>query len=201
MTPLRATRHHFVRFRTLNTYPNRLSSKTRMAVITAFDVSIGLNLRGLRALKNILEKTSLHPAAAAAASAKSTQDLTFHVQCCVNLATQGLGLLTRTEQETPVWNSETTLPGLESRVDKAIELLENGVKPEDLNGVEERSLEVTYGNGQTAAWGGREYILGYSIPNFMFHLCMVYSTLKSQGVEVGKMDYLTPFMEGMAPAP
>lgn len=201
MTPLRATRHHFVRFRILNTYSNRPSPKTRMAVITAFDVSIGLNLRGLRALKNILAKTSSHHATAAATSTKSTQDLSFHVQCCVNLATQGLGLLTRTEQEPSVWNSETTLPALESRVDSAIELLENGANPEDLNGVEDRSLEVTYGNGGTAAWGGKEYILGYSIPNFMFHLCMVYSTLKNQGVEVGKMDYLTPFMEGMTPAP
>ena len=65
--------------------------------------------------------------------------------------------------------------------------------------MEDQTLPVKYGNGQTASWGGREYILGYNIPNFMFHLCAVYSTLKSQGVEVGKMDYLMPFMEGMAP--
>ncbi|KAB5531376.1 hypothetical protein GE09DRAFT_1146891 [Coniochaeta sp. 2T2.1] len=175
------------------------SSVTKMTVITAFDVSIDLSLRGLRSLKAMLTKAYARPASAT--SAKSHQDLAFQVQCCVNLAVGGLGLLTRTQQEAPVWGGETTLAEMIARVDKAIELLANGAKPEDLTGIEDKSLEVTYGNGQIATWGGREYVLGYSIPNFMFHLCMAYSNLQSRGVDVGKMDYLMPFMAGMAPGP
>jgi uncharacterized protein len=175
-----------------------------MAPITAFDVSIDLNLRGLRSLKAFLTKASSHPAAATLPSAKFSQDtasLALHVQSCTNLATGGLGILTRNEQDAAEWASDqtTTLDQLISRVDKAIALLEQGAKPTDLEGVEDKTVEVTYGNGQKAEWGGRPYILGYNIPNFMFHLCMAYSTLRSQGVDVGKMDYLIPFMAGMAP--
>ncbi|KAH8908296.1 hypothetical protein BR93DRAFT_925414 [Coniochaeta sp. PMI_546] len=172
-----------------------------MALITPYDVSIGLNLRGLRTLKTILSKASANCAAGPTTSGESYPGLIFHVQCCVNLASGGLGLLTSTEQEAPVWGGEMTLQQLEARVDNTIALLEGGAKPNDLDGIEDKTVQVTYGNGQTAMWGGREYILGYSIPNFMFHLCMAYSTLQTHGVDVGKMDFLLPFMEGMAPAP
>lgn len=176
-----------------------------MSPITAFDVSIDLHLRGLRTLKSILAKAfSSSDATALLPSVKfpnDTASLAFHVQACTNLATSGLGLLTRTEQDAPVWKAEgATLEQLIAHVDKTIGLLEGGAtKPADLDGVEDRELQVTYGNGQSATWGGREYILGYSIPNFMFHLCMAYSTLRSQGVDAGKMDFLMPFMVGMAP--
>ncbi|KAK3391155.1 hypothetical protein B0H63DRAFT_467376 [Podospora didyma] len=182
-----------------------------MPPITPFDVSINLHLRGLHALKALLTKTqaSSDPAAAkclpAAQSPHDAASLAFHVQSCTNLATSGLSLLSGTEQGAPVWPTNTeniTLEHLIANVDKTIIQLEGpgGSTADLLDGVEDRDLEVTYGNGQTATWaGGREYILGYSIPNFMFHLCMAYSSLRSQGVDVGKMDFLVPFMVGMAP--
>jgi hypothetical protein len=173
-----------------------------MAPITAFDVTIDLHLRSLRTLKALLTKASAHAAAATLPSAKfpnDTASLAFHVQSCANLATSGLGLLTNTTQEAPLWTTEgATLSQLTALVDKTIAQLET-TKPADLDGVEDRELQVTYGNGQTAAWGGREYILGYNMPNTMFHLCMAYAALRSQGVEAGKMDFLLPFMVGMAP--
>ena len=178
-----------------------------MAPITAFDVSINLNLRGLKAIKSLLEKATTHSSAEndstlATEKINDIPSLAFHVQACTNLATGGLSLLTGTEQNTPTWTADSTtkLGDLISHVAETIAQIDNnGVKPVDLEGVEDQTLPVKYGNGQTASWGGREYILGYHIPNFMFHLCAVYSALKSQGVEVGKMDYLMPFMEGMAP--
>ncbi|KAK3314856.1 hypothetical protein B0H66DRAFT_605773 [Apodospora peruviana] len=178
--------------------------------ITAFDVSIDLNLRGLRALNTILVKASAHPVATTTNLSSAKQpggqnmpSLAFHVQACTSLATDGLKLLTSAEQKAAAATSseDTSLAHLIARVGNAISLLEAGAtKPDALDGVEHRSLEVRYGNGQTATWGGRGYILGYNIPNFMFHLCMAYSTLQSQGVDVGKMDYLLPFMDGLAPA-
>ncbi|KAK4446457.1 hypothetical protein QBC34DRAFT_469886, partial [Podospora aff. communis PSN243] len=172
-----------------------------MSSITPFDISINLNLRGLRTLKSLLAKASSHPSSTSLPSAKfphDAQPLAFHVQSCINLAVGGHGLLTQTEATKPDWNTNLSLEQLLARTEESITILE-GAKPEELKGVEERTVQVTYGNGQTAAWGGRGYILGYNIPNFMFHLGMAYSALRSQGVEVGKMDLLGPFMEGEAP--
>lgn len=174
-----------------------------MAPITAFDVSIDLNLRGLKTIKSLLAKASSNNTSTTPTDKiNDIPSLAFHVQACTNLAEGGLTLLTRTEQTAPAWTADetTTLDDLIAHVAKTIVQIEtSGIKPADLEGVEDQTLPVTYGNGQTASWGGREYILGYNIPNFMFHLCAVYSTLKSQGVEVGKMNYLMPFMEGRAP--
>lgn len=178
-----------------------------MAPITAFDVSINLNLRGLKAIKTLLEKASSQSSAGivpitATEKINDIPSLAFHVQACTNLAAGGHSLLTRTEQDAPTWTADetTTLDDLISHAAETIAQIEkSGVRPVDLAGVEDQVLPVKYGNGETASWGGREYILGYNIPNFMFHLCAVYSELRSQGVEVGKIDYLMPFMEGMAP--
>ncbi|KAK4187884.1 hypothetical protein QBC35DRAFT_451753 [Podospora australis] len=158
------------------------------APITVFDVSINLHLRGLRTVHALLTKASSHPAAATLPSAKFHQDtasLAFHVKSCTNLAASGFALLTGTEEESAVWEEKKTLEELIAQVDKTIAKLEGGggaTKPmsTDLEGIEGKELTVT-------------------IPNFMFHLGMVYSVLRSQGVEVGKLDYLMPFMAGVAP--
>ncbi|KAK4210109.1 hypothetical protein QBC37DRAFT_429278 [Rhypophila decipiens] len=181
-----------------------------MAPITAFDVSIDLQLRGLRSLKGLLAKTpSLCEAdSASLPSAKSPHDpatLAFHITSCTHLATSSVALLLPTEgAEPPVMadKKESTLAELITHVDETIALLEAKIGHmggSDLDGVEDRELSVTYGNGQTASWGGKEYILGYIAPNFMFHLSMAFSAIRGTGVDVGKMDFLVPFMVGRAP--
>ena len=37
---------------------------------------------------------------------------------------------------------------------------------------------------------GEDYLLQMSIPNVYFHLAMAYAILRSNGVDVGKMDFL-----------
>ena len=36
----------------------------------------------------------------------------------------------------------------------------------------------------------KNFLLGFSIPNFFFHVTTAYGILRNQGVKVGKMDYL-----------
>ncbi len=40
----------------------------------------------------------------------------------------------------------------------------------------------------------KAYVLNYAVPNFFFHLQTAYAILRSQGVPLGKMDYLKSFM-------
>ena len=96
--------------------------RKNMAPITAFDASIDIHLRCLRSLKAFLTKASSHAAAATLPSAKAPNDtalLILHTQSCTSLATRGLALLTRSEQEAPVWTTEeATLERLIAHVDK-----------------------------------------------------------------------------------
>ncbi len=39
-------------------------------------------------------------------------------------------------------------------------------------------------------FNGERYVVHWAIPNFYFHIMAVYSILRENGVEVGKMDYL-----------
>lgn len=37
---------------------------------------------------------------------------------------------------------------------------------------------------------GRDYVLGFAIPNFYFHFVTAYDILRKEGVPIGKGDYL-----------
>ena len=35
-----------------------------------------------------------------------------------------------------------------------------------------------------------QYLLGFALPNFYFHVATAYAILRHNGVEIGKRDYL-----------
>jgi hypothetical protein len=37
---------------------------------------------------------------------------------------------------------------------------------------------------------GMQYLLGFALPNFYFHVVTAYAILRHNGVEVGKKDYI-----------
>ena len=45
------------------------------------------------------------------------------------------------------------------------------------------------GNGEQK-FTSLSYVTTFAIPNFYFHICMVYALLRKEGVPVGKGDYL-----------
>ena len=87
-------------------------------------------------------------------------------------------------------DNEKTLPDLKARVDKTIAFLET-IKPEQIDGTEDKELIVKVGGNDTK-FGGMQFLLGRSIPNFYFHVTTAYNILRHNGVEVGKRDYLGP---------
>jgi hypothetical protein len=40
---------------------------------------------------------------------------------------------------------------------------------------------------------GDDYLLGFGLPNFFFHVTTAYDILRHNGVPIGKMDYLGNF--------
>ena len=92
------------------------------------------------------------------------------------------------EIEIPTYeDTEKTVAELKARIDKTIEFVKS-VKPEQIIGKEGIKISLPY-------WGGKhmtgfEYVTGYLMPNFYFHITTAYAILRKNGVTIGKSDFM-----------
>lgn len=85
-------------------------------------------------------------------------------------------------------DEEKTFDDLHTRINKTVEFLKS-VTPAQIDGTEAK--EVTLNAGKTTLqFKGQEYLLGFVLPNFFFHVTTAYDILRHKGVPLGKMDYL-----------
>lgn len=93
-----------------------------------------------------------------------------------------------TEKAAPTFeDKEATIPELKQRIQKTIQFLET-IKPEDFKGWETRKTTNPRREGKYLP--GNEFALQHAIPNFYFHMTTAYSILRSNGLDIGKVDYL-----------
>lgn len=91
--------------------------------------------------------------------------------------------------EIPKWeDNEATFEDLHVRIRKALTYLAT-FKPEQFEGAEEKAIEMKLPK-QTLNFSGRDYILGFVLPNFYFHVTTAYNILRHNGLAIGKRDYL-----------
>jgi hypothetical protein len=91
--------------------------------------------------------------------------------------------------EAPSWeDNETTFAQLKDRCDKTDKYLE-GFNPEQIDGSEERQVILKL-RGSEVTFTGQQYLLGFAMPNFYFHMTTAYALLRQCGVEIGKRDFL-----------
>jgi hypothetical protein len=58
-----------------------------------------------------------------------------------------------------------------------------------MDGREEAEVVLTFPTG-SMTFTARDYMLGFALPNFFFHVTTAYALLRHKGVPVGKMDFL-----------
>jgi hypothetical protein len=85
-------------------------------------------------------------------------------------------------------DNETTFAQLQERCAKTIKFI-SSIKPEQIDGSEEKEIVLKLG-GQSVTFPGQQYLLGFAMPNFYFHMTTAYALLRHCGVEVGKRDFL-----------
>jgi uncharacterized protein len=91
--------------------------------------------------------------------------------------------------EVPSWeDNEATLQQLAERCAKTEKYLAS-FKPEQIDGSEDREVTLKLG-GNSVPFKGQQYLLGFAIPNFYFHITTAYALLRHCGVEIGKRDFL-----------
>ncbi len=86
-------------------------------------------------------------------------------------------------------DNETTLSELVERVQKTIDVLKV-VKPEQIDGTEDKDIELSFPNGPSFQFKGLAYVNHFVLPNFYFHMTTAYNILRHAGVPLGKADYL-----------
>jgi uncharacterized protein len=113
--------------------------------------------------------------------AKQVHSACFHAEECVSRLTG---------KPTPEVSGDLkTVADLNARIDGAVRYLRSLDKAA-FQGWEERPCDVFFAPGKYLP--GYQYLTRLAIPNVHFHVMTVYSILRQNGVDVGKMDYLGP---------
>jgi uncharacterized protein len=93
-----------------------------------------------------------------------------------------------TKAEVPSFpDTETTWDELLARIDATIAFVE-AATPEQYAGAAEVTVSLPYfpGTYMTAS----DYLVGYALPNFFFHVTTAYALVRQAGVAIGKADYM-----------
>ena len=53
-----------------------------------------------------------------------------------------------------------------------------------------REIVTRPGTPKERRFNGQDYLLGYGLPQFFFHVTTAYALLRHNGVDVGKRDYM-----------
>lgn len=167
-----------------------------------YDASIPVYLHMMRNLAALLAKAEGHAATSgtdlatflAARPAPDMHPLIRQVQMVTDGAKGGAARLAGvTPPSYP--DTETTWPELKERLARTIAFVET-IERSQVDGRETATIELPL-PGRTMTFTGSDFLLRFSLPNFYFHVVTAYGILRSQGVPLGKMDYLT----GGAPMP
>ena len=163
--------------------------------ITLYEFSIPGLVRGLTNMSAILDKAGAYATAKKFDPLILTQSrlfpdmhpLTRQVQIACDTAKGAAGRLAGVEVPKHE-DTEASLEELKQRIAKTVDFLKSVTQPQ-VNGAEDRTIEIKFPSG---AWkfSAASYITDFVMPNFYFHVSMVYALLRQSGVEIGKGDFL-----------
>ena len=86
-------------------------------------------------------------------------------------------------------DTEASFAELRNRCDRTIEYI-RGADRAVLAASEDREVVMKFPNGMGYRWSGRDYLTGFALPNFFFHVTTAYGILRAAGVPLGKPDFL-----------
>lgn len=85
-------------------------------------------------------------------------------------------------------DTETTLAELQERIAKTIAFI-GSIPAEAFDDADGRTIHLKAGPRELT-FPAAQYYHGYAVPNFYFHMTTAYNILRSNGVPVGKTDFL-----------
>jgi uncharacterized protein len=171
-----------------------LTKETSMSV-SMYDFSIPVLTRGLTNLSAILDKAAAHAAAKKFDSVVLAQARLFpdmhplirQVQIACDTAKGAAARLAQIDVPKHE-DTEVTFADLKARIAKTVDFIKT-VNAAQVKDAENRDIEIKFPSGSWK-FTGVGYLTDFVLPNFYFHVSMVYALLRKSGVEVGKGDFL-----------
>jgi uncharacterized protein len=156
-----------------------------------YEASVPVFVNALTNMRNWLDKAAQEKGEAALIDARLAPDmrpLPAQYQMASDSAKNALARLTGTEAPS-MPDTETNFAELKERCDRTIAYLKT-FDTSSLAGSEDREVLLKFPNGSGYRFEGAEYLAGFALPNFFFHVTTAYAILRNAGVTLGKPDFL-----------
>ena len=158
---------------------------------TIYDASAPIFVASLRNMKALLDKAAAEKPEADLIDARLAPDmfpLSRQFQIASDSAKNAIGRLAGIEAPSMA-DTEASFAELKDRCDRTIAFIES-VDRAQLDGAEDRQVEIRFPNGMGYRFDGKTYLTGFALPNFFFHVTAAYAILRNQGISIGKPDFL-----------
>jgi hypothetical protein len=156
-----------------------------------WEASVPVFVNSLTNMRDWLDKAAQEKDASALMEARLAPDmrpLPAQYQMASDSAKNALARLTGTEAPS-MPDTENSFAELRERCDRTIAYL-NGFDANSLAGSENREVVLKFPNGSGYRFLGAQYLAGFALPNFFFHVTTAYAIMRSAGVSLGKPDFL-----------
>lgn len=160
-----------------------------------YNATIPILLRGLTNLEKILDKAIAHcteKGVSDEAALKShlifdMRPLDFQIRVTCDTAKGAAARLGGVESPS-FEDNETTFAQFKERIAKTKAFIAS-VPAAGFEGSETREIVLTFGD-RKFPFVGYTYLIGFVLPNFYFHISTFYNILRTNGVKLGKADFL-----------
>lgn len=156
-----------------------------------WEASVPVFVNSLTNMRGWLDKAAQEKSEAALLDARLTPDmrpLPAQYQMASDSAKNALARLTGTDAPS-MPDTEKSFAELSDRCDRTIDYLKS-FSGESLAGSEDREVVIKFPNGTGYRFAGNQYLAGFALPNFFFHVTTAYAILRNAGVSLGKPDFL-----------
>jgi hypothetical protein len=86
-------------------------------------------------------------------------------------------------------DDEVTFSDLQGRIKNTIKFLQD-IKPEQMHGSEDKAIAFSIRENEFSYEKGSDYLTQWIIPHFFFHMTTSYNILRSNGVKLGKRNFV-----------
>ena len=158
---------------------------------TIYDASAPVFVNSLANMRAWLDKAATEKPEAELIDARLAPDmrpLTAQYQMASDSAKNAIARLCGIEPPS-MPDTETSFAELKDRCDRTIAFIQ-GADRAAIEAGEAREVMLKFPNGQGYRWIGRDYLTGFALPNFFFHVTTAYAILRNAGVSLGKPDFL-----------